>query len=55
MKNKLEMVTKGGKKVPVFAADGVGKMKKGGKVKKGEHRMPDGSIMKDPAHKKPKK
>lgn len=55
MKNKLEMVTKGGKKVPAFAADGVGKMKKGGVVKKGEHRMPDGRIMKDSAHKKPKK
>jgi hypothetical protein len=52
---KLEMVVKGGKKVPSFAADGVGKMKKGGKVGKGEHRMPDGRIMKDSAHKKPKK
>ena len=28
------MVVKGGKKVPSFAADGVGKMKKGGKVGK---------------------
>ena len=27
------------------------KMKKGGAVKKGYHRMPDGSIMKDSAHK----
>jgi len=27
-------------------------MKKGGSVKKGYHRMPDGSIMKDSAHKK---
>lgn len=27
-------------------------MKKGGKVKKGYHRMPDGKIMKDSAHKK---
>lgn len=27
---KMKMVTKGGKKVPAFAADGVGKMKKGG-------------------------
>jgi hypothetical protein len=52
---KLEMVTKGGKKVPAFAADGVGKMKKGGMLKKGEPRMPDGRIMKDSAHKKPKK
>jgi hypothetical protein len=27
---KMKMVKKGGKKVPAFAADGVGKMKKGG-------------------------
>jgi hypothetical protein len=27
-------------------------MKKGGKVKKGYHKMPDGKIMKDSAHKK---
>ena len=33
--SKLKMVEKGGKKVPFFAADGVGKMKKGGVVKKG--------------------
>jgi hypothetical protein len=32
---KLEMVEKGGKKVPFYAADGIGKMQKGGKVKKG--------------------
>lgn len=30
MKEKMKMVMKGGKKVPSFAADGVGKMKKGG-------------------------
>ena len=30
MPGKLKMVVKGGKKVPAFAADGVGKMKKGG-------------------------
>jgi len=30
MPGKLKMVMKGGKKVPSFAADGVGKMKKGG-------------------------
>ena len=29
---KLKMVEKGGKKVPTFAADGVGKMAKGGKI-----------------------
>jgi hypothetical protein len=31
---KLKMVEKGGKKVPAFAADGVGKMGKGGKTSK---------------------
>lgn len=31
---KLKMVEKGGKKVPAFAADGVGKMAKGGKMAK---------------------
>jgi hypothetical protein len=31
---KLKMVEKGGKKVPAFAADGVGKMAKGGKADK---------------------
>ena len=31
---KLKMVEKGGKKVPAFAADGVGKMAKGGKTAK---------------------
>ena len=30
MKEKMKMVAKGGKKVPAFAADGVGKMKMGG-------------------------
>ena len=30
--DKLNMVNKGGKMVPSFAADGIGKMKKGGKV-----------------------
>ena len=31
---KLRMVEKNGKKVPFYAADGVGKMKKGGAAKK---------------------
>jgi hypothetical protein len=31
---KLEMVEKGGQKVPFYAADGVGKMNMGGKVMK---------------------
>jgi hypothetical protein len=34
MKEKMKMVVKGGKKVPAFAADGVGKMKKGGMADK---------------------
>lgn len=42
---KLKMVMKGGKKVPFFAADSVGKMEKGGAV--GTHRMPDGKMMKN--------
>ena len=45
--SKLKMVMKGGKKVPAFAADGVGKMKKGGAA--GMHKMPDGKMMKDSA------
>ena len=42
---KMKMVMKDGKMVPDFAADGVGKMKKGGAV--GMHRMPDGKMMKN--------
>ena len=34
MPGKLKMVMKKGKKVPAFAADGVGKMKKGGMADK---------------------
>lgn len=45
MAEKMKMVVKDGKKVPSFAADGVGKMKKGGSV--GMHRMPDGTMMKN--------
>tara|TARA_R110002020_G_scaffold473239_2_gene702269 strand:+ start:707 stop:853 length:147 start_codon:yes stop_codon:yes gene_type:complete len=33
MSDKLKMVEKGGKEVPFYAADGVGKMKEGGPVK----------------------
>ena len=32
-KSTLKMVTKNGKKVPFYAADGKGKMKRGGKAK----------------------
>jgi hypothetical protein len=39
MMNKLKMVTKDGKKVPAFAADGVGKMKKGGMADKAGRAM----------------
>jgi len=46
----MPMVNKGGKMVPSFAADGVGKMKKGGMA--GMHKMPDGKMMKDSAMKK---
>jgi len=45
----LNMVNKGGKMVPDFAADGVGKMKKGGMT--GMHKMPDGKMMKNSAMK----
>jgi hypothetical protein len=45
MVGKMKMVKKDGKKVPAFAADGVGKMKKGGMA--GMHRMPDGTMMKN--------
>ena len=34
MKSTMKMVKKDGKSVPSFAADGVGKMKKGGMAKK---------------------
>jgi len=45
----LNMVNKGGKMVPDFAADGVGKMAKGGMA--GMHKMPDGKMMKNSAMK----
>ena len=45
MKSAMKMVKKDGKLVPAFAADGVGKMKKGGIA--GMHKMPDGKMMKD--------
>jgi len=36
---KVKMVEKDGKKVPFFAADGAGKMKMGGAVKKSEMKV----------------
>ena len=43
------------KKLPSEVRNKMGYMKKGGVVKKGHHRMPDGTIMKDSEHKKMKK
>ena len=39
------------KKLPTEVRNKMGYMKKGGKVKKGYHKMPDGSMMKNSAHK----
>jgi hypothetical protein len=36
---KMEMVMKGGKRVPAFAADGIGKMEKGGMADKSGRAM----------------
>ena len=45
---KMPMTMKNGKKVPTYAADGIGKMNMGGIAKKkGMHKMPDGTMMKD--------
>mgnify|MGYP003679838064 FL=1 len=49
---KLPMVMKNGKKVPAYAADGVGKMNKGGSVKdKAEAKMFLGGIVSSSARK----
>jgi len=49
----MSMVEKNGKMVPDFAADGKGKMKKGGMMGGGGmHMMPDGGMMKNSAMKK---
>jgi len=48
-KGGLTMVNSGGKMVPDFAADGVGKMSMGGMA--GMHKMPDGKMMKNSAMK----
>lgn len=52
MKKAQEMAGAAMKAAPSRGASG---MKKGGKVKKGYHKMPDGRIMKDSAHKGMKK
>jgi hypothetical protein len=56
MDSKMKMVkSKDGKMVPSFAADGKGKMAKGGmmqakmKAGGGVHKMPDGKMMKNSA------
>jgi len=43
---KMPMVKKNGKKVPAFAADGVGKMMKGGMAKKPMSKMMAGGMAK---------
>ena len=43
---KMPMVEKDGKKIPAFAADGEGKMKKGGAVKKTVKKMMSGGMAK---------
>jgi len=43
---KMPMVTKNGQSVPAFAADGEGKMKKGGAVKKPVKKMMSGGMAK---------
>ena len=49
---KMPMVKKNGKKVPAFAADGVGKMMKGGMAKKKTGAYMYGGMAKKPAAKK---
>jgi hypothetical protein len=47
----MPMVEKDGKKIPAFAADGKGKMAKGGMA--GMHKMPNGKMMKNSEMPKP--
>ena len=51
-KGGMAMVKKDGKKVPAFAADGVGKMMKGGMAKKKTGAYMYGGMAKKPAAKK---
>ena len=53
-KGGMPMVKKAGKKVPAFAADGVGKMMKGGMAKKKTGAYMYGGMAKKPAAKKKK-
>ena len=52
-KGGMPDLTGDGKVTQADVLKGRGVFKKGGKVPKGMHRMPDGSLMKDSAHKKP--
>ena len=45
-KKKMPMVKKNGKKIPAFAADGKGKMAKGGMTKKKKGMAKGGATMK---------
>lgn len=51
-KGGMPDLTGDGKVTRADVLKGRGVFKKGGKVPKGMHRMPDGSLMKDSAHKK---
>lgn len=55
MANKFPDLTGDGKVTRADVMKGRGVFKKGGAVKKGMHRMPDGTLMKDSAHKGAKK
>lgn len=52
MKGGMPDLTGDGKVTRADVLKGRGVFKKGGKVPKGMHRMPDGSLMKNSAHKK---
>ena len=54
-KGSMPDLTGDGKVTRADVLKGRGVFKKGGKVPKGMHMMPDGSMMKDSEHKKPKK
>ena len=54
-KGGMPDLTGDGKVTQADVLKGRGVFKKGGEVPKGMHRMPDGSLMKDSAHKNPVK
>lgn len=55
MAKKFPDLTGDGKVTKADILKGRGAFKQGGAVKKGMHRMPDGTLMKDSAHKGAKK